>query len=233
MLKRFVIGDIHGCIRTFRKLIEETILPSKKDKVYLLGDYIDRGPDSKAVIDYILELQQKSYQVITLMGNHEHMLNQAQNSVSFFNLWMINSGFTTLRDFGIPSETYYSPKSILRIPEKYLEFFHKLSFYEQIEGFFLSHGCFDGKTDNPLDDIDSMIWGRKYSYNAGFLEDRILIHGHTPVSYSDIRKSVDDRRSKVINLDGGCVYKNNRSLGNLLALELDSWNLFCVKNSET
>jgi len=232
MRKRFVIGDIHGCIRTFRTLIQEKIHPSGKDVIYLLGDYIDRGPDSKAVVDYILELQQKSFQVIALMGNHEYMLNHAQNSINFFKLWMINSGFTTLRDFGVIVETYYSPKSILQIPGRYLEFFRKLSMYEQTEGFFLSHGCFDGKTDNPLDDIDSMIWGRKVAYNAGFLKGRILIHGHTPVSYTDIEKSICERQSKVINLDGGCVYKNNKSLGHLFALELDSWELFCVKNSE-
>jgi len=232
MGKRFVIGDIHGCIRTFRTLLEEKIQPSPGDLVYLLGDYIDRGPDSKAVVDYIFELQQKSFKVIPLMGNHEYMLNHAQNSINFFNLWMINSGFTTLRDFGILIDTYYSPKSILQIPERYLEFFRKLILYEQADGFFLSHGCFVGKAGNPLDDIDSMIWGREDAYNIKFLQDRVLVHGHTPSSYSDIKKSIDSRQSKVINLDGGCVYKNNKSLGNLVALELDSWELFCVKNSE-
>lgn len=232
MRKRFVIGDIHGCIRTFRMLIEEKIQPSKKDLVYLLGDYIDRGPNSKAVVDYILGLQEKSLQVIPLMGNHEYMLNYAQNSIEFFNLWMINSGFTTLRDFGILAEKYYSPKSILQIPKKYLEFFRKLRLYEQTEGFFLSHGCFIGTTDNPLDDVESLIWGRKYSNNVEFLQDCVKVHGHNPVSYSDIQKCVNDQQSKIINLDGGCVYKNNKLLGHLLALELDSRELFCIKNSE-
>jgi len=232
MRKRFVVGDIHGCIRTFRTLIEDKIQPSKMDLIYLLGDYIDRGPDSKAVIDYILELQQKSFQVIPLMGNHEYMLNQAQNSICFFKLWMVNSGFTTQHDFGIPGEPGYTPQSLLLIPEKYLKFFRKLSFYEQPEGFFITHGCFEGKTDNPLDDIDSMIWGRSDSYNDTFLQNRILVHGHTPTPYTVIQKNIRNRQSKIINLDGGCVYKNNKSLGHLLALELNSRELFCIKNSE-
>jgi len=232
MQKRFVIGDIHGCVRTFRILLEEKIQPTKNDLIYLLGDYIDRGPNSKSVVDYIMELKQNSFQVISLMGNHEYMLNHAQTSVSFFNLWMINSGHTTLRDFGILVESYYSPRSMLQIPEKYLEFFRNLSIYEQTEDYFFCHGCLNGESVHPLEDIESLIWGRKAVYNEGFLQGRVLVHGHTPVSYSDIQITVNDSNSKIVNLDGGCVYKNTKSLGNLVALELDSRELYCVKNSE-
>lgn len=231
MRKRFVIGDIHGCIRTFRILIEDKIRPSKTDLIYLLGDYIDRGPDSKAVIDFILDLQQQSFQVVPLMGNHEYMLTHARDSAHYFNLWMINSGYTTLHDFGILADPPYNPESLSLIPEKYHEFFRTLKLYEQTEGFFMTHGCFEGRKDNPLDDIDSMIWGREETYNDAFLHGRILIHGHTPAPYTDIQKTIENSQSKIINLDGGCIYSNSRSLGYLLALELDSRELFCVKNS--
>ena len=57
MKKRWVIPDLHGCVNTLRTLIEEQIRPSRSDLLYFLGDYIDRGPDSKGLIDYIRNLQ--------------------------------------------------------------------------------------------------------------------------------------------------------------------------------
>lgn len=60
MPRIFIIGDIHGCNKTFRKLVLEKIIIRKTDKIYCLGDYIDRGPDSKGVIDFILLLAPES-----------------------------------------------------------------------------------------------------------------------------------------------------------------------------
>jgi serine/threonine protein phosphatase 1 len=232
MGRRFVIGDIHGCIRTFRQLVEEMLQPTPSDQIFLLGDYIDRGPDSKAVVDYIFRLQAESYKVIPLMGNHEYMLNRGQHSLEYFNLWMINSGFTTLRDFGVAADSCHNPQSIFTIPPKYLEFFRDLKIYEQTEGFFLCHGCFEGDRDDPKDDGNTMIWGRKSPDRSVAAGNRVLIHGHTPKPLAEIRKQIDDPHGRIINLDGGCVYRQNTMLGHLLALDLDSRELFVVKNSD-
>ena len=70
----FAIGDIHGCFDSFRKLVEDKIKISNRDKLVLPGDYIDRGKQSKDVIDYIIELQQRGFDIIPLTGNHESML---------------------------------------------------------------------------------------------------------------------------------------------------------------
>jgi len=232
MGKRYVIGDIHGCFRTFRYLVEENIRLTPGDTLYLLGDYIDRGPDSKAVIDYIFNLRNNLYKVISLMGNHEFMILAALSDLEFHKLWMLNSGYTTLRDFGVPEKETRNPESILNIPEPYLDFFRELSLHEATDGYFLTHACFDGRTENPLDDADSMIWRRVESYNEGFLKGRVLIHGHTPASLDDIRRRVEDPRSNIFNLDGGCVYSGNTRFGHLVGLELNSRELFWEKNRE-
>ena len=67
-----IIGDIHGCITPLLELLE--YVEDRADSIIFLGDYIDRGADSKKVVDEILELQRRHRQVITLMGNHEFML---------------------------------------------------------------------------------------------------------------------------------------------------------------
>jgi serine/threonine protein phosphatase 1 len=228
--RRLVIGDIHGCIRTFRILVEEKMRLRESDALYLLGDYIDRGPASKAVIDYILDLQAESFNIIPLMGNHEYMLVHAMNSPEFYKLWMLNSGFTTLKSFGISEAEHPAPGAIRQIPQKYLEFFTELGMYEEIPGFFLCHACFEGRGADPLKDFDSMIWRREESYHQSFLNGRILVHGHTPAPLRKIRERVEAKESMIINLDGGCVYRNVPDYGHLVGIDLDSRHLYWVKN---
>ncbi len=75
MIKRlFAIGDVHGCLHELKNLVEQKLKLRTDDKLVLLGDYIDRGPDSKGVIDYIMTLQKKGFDVVPLKGNHELML---------------------------------------------------------------------------------------------------------------------------------------------------------------
>jgi serine/threonine protein phosphatase 1 len=67
------ISDIHGNNKTFLDLLDKIAL-TKDDELYLLGDYIDRGPDSKGVIDTIWKLMDDNYRVFCIKGNHEEML---------------------------------------------------------------------------------------------------------------------------------------------------------------
>ena len=67
----FVIGDIHGCLDEFKRLVNKIDWNPEKDRIILLGDYIDRGPDSKGVVDYVLEIMELSPRIQCLMGNHE------------------------------------------------------------------------------------------------------------------------------------------------------------------
>ena len=68
--RRIAIGDIHGCFQTFKALIT-TINPTKKDQIFILGDLIDKGKQSKAVVDYVIEWQEKGYNFFVVRGNHE------------------------------------------------------------------------------------------------------------------------------------------------------------------
>lgn len=74
MGNRWVIPDIHGCFKTFKSLVEREIGLTKEDTLYLLGDYIDRGENSKEVIDYIIHITEESYNVNYLIGNHENIV---------------------------------------------------------------------------------------------------------------------------------------------------------------
>ncbi len=100
MNRLFAISDIHGCYRPFYELVVNTIKLRKSDQLILLGDYIDRGDQSKEVIDFIIDLSKKGFNIIPLTGNHEVMLCDAYNDQELLPLWLINSGMSTLFSFG-------------------------------------------------------------------------------------------------------------------------------------
>ena len=90
MTRIFVIGDIHGCCNTFKKLLLEKLGIQKPDKIYCVGDYVDRGNDSKGVIDFIINLRGKGYRIYTLRGNHEQMMLDSTIDQERLYLWLKN-----------------------------------------------------------------------------------------------------------------------------------------------
>jgi serine/threonine protein phosphatase 1 len=123
MPKRTIaIGDIHGCSIALRALIE-AINPSAADTIVTLGDYIDRGPDSRGVIDQLIALQERCH-LIPLMGNHEEMLLAAMDSRSELVFWINFGGHEMLDSYGkrggwdiIPREHIQFVKSCRRYHE--------------------------------------------------------------------------------------------------------------------
>lgn len=215
----YIVGDIHGCCKTFRRLVLKKINLKKTDTLYCLGDYIDRGPDSKGVIDFILKMRKTGYQVRALRGNHEQMLLDSQRDSQTFELWLDNGGVQTLKSFKI--------NSVNEMEARYLEFFNQTEYIVYSKNFILVHAGLNFKVDKPLEDKKAMLWIRNFQINRKFLRKRILIHGHTPVKKDFILSQEIDG---VINLDGGCVYKGYEGLGNLFALNFTTGGFIMMKN---
>lgn len=218
----FVIGDIHGCNKTFQKLIFEILNINKNDNIYLLGDYIDRGPDSKGVVDTILGLLEENYNIYPLMGNHELMLNDSSLSTADYLRWLANNGDTTLRDFECESSEDFE--------EKYVNFFKNLKYFYLLDNFLLVHGGVNFSILNPFDDLTAMVWERNIEIDQSKIGGRRIICGHSPTPLEQVKASISQPR---IRLDGGCVYKGiYQNMGNLCCLELSSMELIWTENIE-
>lgn len=219
--RTLIIGDIHGCSETFSKMLNEKLKVTKEDDIYLLGDYIDRGPNVKETIDIILDLKDNGYHIFALMGNHEQMLLNSIYSVEEFAAWYKNNGAAmTLKSFGVKY-----PKMI---EQKYLDFFYSLEYYFELDKFIIVHGGLNFEIDNPLEDIASMVWIREEHVDRKKTHGKRLITGHTPRPIEEIKKSL--MRGKIL-LDGGCVYyRKYKDMGNLVALELETMKLFVQRN---
>ncbi len=213
-MKKYAISDIHGCAKTFKALLDR-ISFSPEDELYLLGDYIDRGPDSKGVIDHIWHLQETGHTVHCLRGNHEQMFLHAIDARD--ELFGINEtrGYAeTITSFGVSNIDY--------IPKKYVNWMKNLDFYLEVDQYILVHAGLSFSSGNPFENKREMIWIRYWyeGIDRAWLGDRIIVHGHTPTPQLEIKKSVQALAEiPAIDIDNGCPFESF-GFGNLCAFEL-------------
>ena len=98
---RYCIGDVHGCLQTLKKLIEQIFQADQNPELYFIGDLIDRGPDSKGIIDYLIKLKQDRIIVNGVRGNHEQMFLDAytKNLPIYTTNWYYNGAESTIASF--------------------------------------------------------------------------------------------------------------------------------------
>jgi len=222
---RWAISDIHGCAKTFKKLVKDKINLSKNDHLYLLGDYIDRGPNSKGVIDFILKLKKEGHQVTCLLGNHEQMMLNARVSITESRRWMLAGGIAALDS--------YAANSLDDLPKKHLVFFQNLKHCVVLKDYILVHAGLNFDLPDPFLDKQSMIWIRNWHHRANkeWLAGKVIVHGHTPIKKEQIKfQRKMYAIQQVIDIDNGCFFKDKKGMGQLCALNLDDRSLIFQPN---
>jgi len=220
MERIFAIGDIHGCSKTFEAMLFDKIEIKKSDQIFCIGDYIDRGKDSKGVIDIILTLKDEGFSIYTLRGNHEQMMLDAFTDDEAMDVWLNNGGGATLKSFGI--------KSLRDLPDRYLSFLMETEFYLQKDRYIFTHAGLNFENENIFEDKDAMLWIRYFERYQPALGNKLLIHGHTPEPLDHIL----NQTGNCINIDGGCVYAHKRHFGNLVVFDANERKLITMHNCE-
>ncbi len=221
-MRKIAISDVHGCQRTFVALLDK-IAFSKTDQLYLLGDYVDRGQDSKGVIDHIWALQKAGYQVECLRGNHEEIVLTAQHSPEGLEKWLETDGRRTMESFGV--------QRITDIPEPYLDFMRNLRYFLEVDEYILVHAGLDFDQFDPLSRLDDMLWIRHWHDGIRYkwLGDRIIVHGHTPTRRSEIETMLHHlEKQRYLDIDAGCVFWNfplREGYGHLCAFDMTNREL--------
>jgi len=222
---QFAISDIHGCFKTFRSLLEDIVGFSKNDILYLLGDYIDRGPDSKLTIKYIIKLINAGFKVRVLRGNHEEMLLNAYKNPKSCNieLWYNNGAEATLKSYGI--------NNVKEISYEHISFLEKLPYYFELPDYLLVHAGFDFSNDKPFENKYAMLWERNVNNNIKYTLGKTIVHGHTSITKEQLKTNIISN-NEVINIDTGCVFNTSPDFGYLTCLNLDNKEIFAKKNIE-
>jgi serine/threonine protein phosphatase 1 len=180
----YVIGDIHGCLKPLEQLVKK-IAPRATDRLIFVGDYIDRGPESRQVVDFLLRLP---YRAVFLLGNHEYMLMQYLDGEGE-EVYMMNGGDATLQSYGGRD----------RIPASHLAFFRSLKTFHEEAEFIVVHAGIRPQIAMERQRLEDLIWIRQEFIDFVGTYPKMVVFGHTPVRKVLIQK---DR----IGIDTGCFF---------------------------
>ena len=184
MAKIFAIGDIHGCLDKLEALMGMLDIDFGKDTLLFVGDYIDRGPRSKDVVDYMIDLGRQHDHVVCLKGNHEFLLKRYLEGTQS-HMFLANGGDTTL-------ESYMRTGGDLGeqpIPSNHLAFFDSLSHYYETDDYVFVHGGLKPGVDLDKQQEWDMLWIRDEFIYSDYDFGKRVVFGHTPFKKPLIRSS--------------------------------------------
>lgn len=219
----WIIGDIHGCYRELAELLGK--IPADEPLVFL-GDYVDRGPSPRQVVELLLRERHRS---VFLMGNHESMLLS-----HFFRPgepegegWIMdmNGGRATLRSYDLRIHSKWE-----ELPEAHREFYRNLVLFHETADFIAVHAGVrvEAGIDMNRQSREDLLWIRSlWIQNEARWNGKRIYYGHTPTVY--LNESGDPSQplygKKSVGLDTGCVYG-----GYLTALRHPDGQLVQVKS---
>lgn len=193
--KYFAIGDVHGCISLLEALWHKIDFDIGKDTLLFIGDYIDRGPDSREVVDFILDLKKK-VNVICLRGNHEQMLLTYHLYNSYKDFYLLNGGASTVMSYGLV-DTDMGRR--VNIPPDHLDFFRGLISYHETDGYIFVHAGLKPGIPLHKQDPTDMIWIRNEFIDSDYDFGKKIVFGHTPMPTPFVTAGK-------IGIDTGAVY---------------------------
>jgi serine/threonine protein phosphatase 1 len=190
----YAIGDVHGCFDKLVPLIDRCRrhAGARASRFVFVGDYIDRGPDSRAVIELLIAMQQGHSEVICLRGNHEAIMLQAVRTGDG-RLWYANGAAATLDSYGIDD-----PRDM---PREHVDWAAALPLRYDDGLRFFAHAGIDPRIPLDAQDEQDLLWIREPFLSSTCDHGRLIVHGHTPC-----RTGVPDVRGNRLNLDTGAVY---------------------------
>lgn len=201
------IGDIHGCNRKLQRLLAQIDLDPDADRLVFIGDYIDRGPDIRGVIETIIALKETCPNVVCLRGNHEDMF------INYFlegrdeELFFANDGGTTLSSYGL---TLADARSGRGFPEDHLRFLASLPLSYETEAYFFVHAGLRPGISLAGQSPEDFLWIRHEFIDSEYNFCKTVVFGHTPIYRPLFEKNK-------IGIDTGAVYG-----GHLTCIELPS-----------
>jgi serine/threonine protein phosphatase 1 len=192
----FVIGDIHGCATELAAMLK-AISPAARDVVVFVGDYVDRGPSARDVVQQLIEFRDAPGEKVFLKGNHEDMMLSFLGFPGRYgDCFLLNGGFSTLQSY----DSQDVREAVERIPPAHLEFIRSLRPYELRPPYLFVHAGIRPSRAWEQQDEEDMLWIRQEfilePHNLGYT----VVFGHTPM------KAVMLNLPHKIGLDTGLVY---------------------------
>ena len=162
------IGDVHGCHRALVTLLGVLAL-TPSDTVVFLGDTVDRGPDSKLVVDRILSLRD-TCKVVFITGNHEEMMRDAISGRGLVNQWLQAGGQATVDSYG---------GSLENVPPEHIRFLVSGSQFWESESDIFVHACVESGISLNNQTSDFLRWKHIGGMESPHVSGKRVVCGHT------------------------------------------------------
>jgi len=202
----YAIGDIHGQAGMLNILIEKVPF-EKDDEIVFIGDYIDRGPDSRGVVEAVLEFGLMYPKTTFLRGNHEDLLLDFLNGRGGYQpgVFLMNGGYETLESYGLDPR-----EDSLSLPPLHMKFFEELPIRHETRGYIFVHAGM--RPGVPMDEQTEhdMLWIRQDFFQSDEDFGKPVVFGHTPMP------DVLDLLPRLLGIDTGAAYG-----GMLTCVQLD------------
>lgn len=206
----FAIGDIHGCYDKLRALMDKIPIDMTRDMLVFIGDYIDRGPRSYDVVEYLVDLRRLFPDIVFIKGNHEDMLQRylsGEDRLTF----LMNGGRLTLEDYlDRAGKGENAP-----IPESHQFFFDGLRTWYESEEFIFVHAGLRPRVALREQSPKDMVWIRQKFIYSDYDFGKRVVFGHTPFNEPLVQPNK-------IGIDTGAVYGNQLTCVKLPQVEFFS-----------
>jgi serine/threonine protein phosphatase 1 len=170
-MRTLVIGDIHGCSTALDLLLRE-LAPQADDTLITLGDYVDRGPDSRGVIDRLLALQQHTH-LVPILGNHEILMLDARLGLVDFESWLAVGGRQTMESYAGCARPEFKA-----VPDTHWDFIEHCQRLFENDTHIFAHAGVNAML--PLaDQSDDWLFWRRFDDAHAHFSGKTLICGHT------------------------------------------------------
>ena len=200
MERLLVVSDIHGCYNQFIQLLQKAKL-TKEDRLIVLGDFIDRGPDSKKMIDILIKIQELFPKTIVLRGNHEDLLLEYLKGRLSHHIFLFNGGNTTIKSYlGDYNAGMLKRPFIEDFPKEHYKFLNDLPYRYETEEYLFVHAGLRPNIPLEKQTEEDMTWIRgEFLYSFHDFGKKV-IHGHSANEYGP------EIRENRINLDTAGVF---------------------------
>lgn len=194
-LRVYAIGDIHGRLDLLESLhdrIREDSSghDSERRLVVYLGDYVDRGPASKQVIDTLIAQPLAGFEAVHLLGNHEFFLHRFLTDPAVGDVWLMNGGESTLQSYGIepwddpPADRerlpWLSERLNAALPAAHRRFLEGLQHSHEIGDYLFVHAGIRPGVSLDRQEVEDLIWIREPFLGSQQEFGKLVVHGHTP-----------------------------------------------------
>ncbi len=188
----YAVGDIHGCLveldALLAKIVEDAAGFDGERQLVFLGDYVDRGPDSKGVLDRLLALPE-GFKPQYIIGNHDRTLLDFLDNPSLFRDWRDFGGRETLMSYGVVpprfdnDEAYTQARDALRsvMPQSHLDFLSSLPYSVTIGSYHFVHAGIRPGVALDRQAPEDLLWIRDEFLLSNVDHGVVVVHGHTPM----------------------------------------------------